>query len=213
MDDNKKSIIRIKLEKTAKALINNNFEAYVVEDKAAAFAKLCELMPEGAGVGVGGSKTLDELGVIPLLRNGKYHFFDRYDPSLTRPQAVEVMKKALTADVFLTSTNAVTENGELYNVDGNANRVAAMLFGPDSVIVIAGYNKICANLEEAKRRVQSIAAPANCVRLGMKTPCTVAGSCMDCRSEDRICADIVVMARQRQKGRVKVILVAEELGY
>ena len=115
--------------------------------------------------------------------------------------------------MYITSTNAVTENGELYNVDGRANRVAAMLYGPLSVVVIAGYNKIVRDLEEAEMRVKETAAPMNCVRLKRGTPCTVTGKCMDCNSEGRICADKVVMTRQMAKGRVKVILVAEELGY
>lgn len=213
MDVNLTEIYRIKMEKTASALQKNNFNVVCVPDRTAALQKLEELLPAGATVGVGGSATLNEVGVLPLLRNGNYRFFDRYDPSLSREQAVAVMKRALTADCFITSTNAVTENGELYNVDGNANRVAPMLFGPDRVFVIAGINKIVPDLDAAAQRVKQIAAPANCVRLGLNNPCTVSGSCVNCRSESRICADTVIMARQRSAGRVTVILVAEALGF
>lgn len=213
MDKNKLEIIKIKMKKTAKALEDNNYMPFCVDTKQEALDLLGQLIPKGASVGVGGSATLNELSAIDLLRNGEYNFLDRYDKSLTSEQLSEVLKKSLTADVFLTSTNAVTENGELYNVDGNANRVAAMLFGPDSVIVVAGYNKIVKDIAAAKQRVMDIAAPANCVRLGIDNPCTKNGSCCDCKAQSRICCDTVIMGRQRTPGRVKVILVAQELGY
>ncbi|MBR5308876.1 MAG: lactate utilization protein [Clostridia bacterium] len=213
MDVNKQKAYELKMQTTAEALEKNNFSAYCVKTKEEAVEKLISLMNKGDKVGVGGSATLNELGIINLLRGGDYDFVDRYEEGLTREQMVEKLRESLLTDVFITSTNAVTEKGELYNVDGNANRVAAMLFGPKSVIVIAGCNKIVRDLAEAEQRVKTIAAPANCVRLGRNTPCTKVGTCMDCRSEDRICADRVIMSRQVQKGRVKVILVAEELGY
>lgn len=213
MDSNKNKIIRIKMQKTAEALQKNNMTAYIADTKEDAVKLICELIPDSATVGVGGSVTLGELDIITLLRQAPYNFLDRYDPSLSKEQAVEVMRKTLLADVFITSTNAVTENGELYNVDGNGNRVAAMIFGPASVVIVAGYNKIVADLDEAERRVKSIAAPANCVRLGIDNPCTVNGSCMNCHKDGRICADTVIMGMQRTKGRIKVILVGQELGY
>lgn len=213
MDDNKKKLIEIKLRNTAKALEKNNFAAYCASTKQEAIDILKSFLKKGESVGVGGSATLNELKVIDYLRSGEFVFYDRYAPQLSREETVEIMRHSLLADVFITSTNAVTENGELYNIDGNANRVAAMLFGPKSVIVVAGYNKIVKDIKEAEQRVKTIAAPANCIRLNKDTPCTVTGICMDCKSENRICADKVVMARQTVKGRVKIILVAEELGY
>lgn len=213
MDANKKSIVGIKMRKTAAALIKNNFDAYIAETGEDAVRIMLSLINEGDSIGLGGSATLSELGVIDVLRSPKYKLFDRYAEGITPEQVGEILRQSLLADVFVTSTNAVTENGELYNVDGRANRVAAMLFGPKSVIVIAGYNKIVSDLIEADKRVKSIAAPMNCVRLKRGTPCTINGSCMDCKSDGRICADKVVMARQMTKGRVKVILVGEELGY
>lgn len=213
MNENKRKIIDIKLQKTAVALEKNNYSPFIAENKEDALEILESLIEKGASVGVGGSVTLDELGVIDFLREGDYNFLNRYDPSFSREQVVEVMKKSLTADVFITSTNAITEKGELYNVDGNANRVAAMLFGPDSVVVVAGYNKIVSDIDEAAKRVKNIVAPSNCVRLGIDNPCTKSGTCMSCNLDSKICCDTVIMGKQRVKGRVKVILVPEELGY
>ncbi len=213
MDANKNAIIEIKIKKTAEALEKNNFSTFIAEDKEQAVEILKTLINKDDTIGLGGSVTLTQLGVVDLCRSSDYKLFDRYTPGLTPAETTNILKKSMLADVFITSTNAVTENGELYNVDGRANRVAAMLFGPESVVVIAGYNKIVKDLEAADKRVREFAAPMNCVRLGRETPCTKIGSCADCRSEGRICADRVVMARQMIKGRVKVILVKEELGY
>ena len=132
---------------------------------------------------------------------------------LTPAETNEILRQSLLANVFITSTNAVTENGELYNVDGRANRVAAMLFGPESVVVIAGYNKIVKDLAEADLRVRTIAAPMNCVRLKRETPCTKIGTCADCRSEACICNEILVTRNCRPAGRIQFVLVGEELGF
>ena len=213
MDANMETVIDIKMKRCAEALEKNNFKAYIAQTGAEALEIFGALINKGDTIGLGGSATLGELGVVEMCRSPEYRLFDRYAPGLTPAEMNEVMRQSLLSDVFITSTNAVTENGELYNIDGRANRVAAMLFGPTSVIVIAGYNKIVKDLEAADKRVREIAAPMNCVRLGKDTPCTKTGSCADCRSEGRICADKVVMARQMVKDRVKVILVKEELGY
>ena len=213
MEENKKSIINIKMQKTADALRKNNFDAYIAENGDEAVKIILSLISEGESIGLGGSVTLSELGIIDILRNQKYNLLDRYAKGIPSEQIGEILRQSLLSDVFLTSTNAVTENGELYNVDGRANRVAAMLFGPKSVIVVVGYNKIVKDLKAAEERVKYIAAPMNCTRLERNTPCRLLGSCVDCNSKDRICADKVIMSRQMVKGRVKVILVAEELGY
>ena len=154
--------------------------------------------------------TLSECGVLEHLKSDRYNYLDRYAAGA---DVQKIFRQAFFCDTYITSTNAVTEAGELYNIDGNGNRVAAMLFGPKSVIVVAGYNKIVANLEEARTRLRQIAAPANAVRLNMATPCKVLGSCKDCHSDGRICCDYVVMSQQRVANRVKVILVGEQLGY
>ena len=210
MDKNKYEIIRLKMERTAEALRDNNMYCECVDSTEEALEVVESLLNEGDTVAVGGSMTLEEIGVLDMLRSGNYNFLDRYKDGA---DVQKIFRDSFFADVYLTSSNAITENGELYNVDGNANRVAAMTFGPKSVIVVAGYNKIVKDLDAAKVRVQEIAAPANATRLGCETPCTKTGHCMNCASPKRICATTVIMARQRVQNRIKVILVGEELGY
>lgn len=188
-------------------------QAFFVENREQAVAKVRELIAEGSTVACGGSMTLDETGITDQLRSGRYHFLDRDQPGLTLEQRQDICRGAFTADVYLCSSNAITEDGKLYNVDGNSNRVAAMLFGPKSVIVVAGINKLASDINEAVARVKNIAAPANCVRLNRNTPCIHTGHCINCQSEDRICSNYVVMAQQCHQDRIKVIIVGEELGY
>jgi len=125
----------------------------------------------------------------------------------------KLYRNTFSADVYFTSTNAITEKGELYNVDGNGNRVAAMLYGPDKVIIIAGINKIVENIEEAIKRNERVSAPANCKRLNRATPCVKVGHCIDCSSEERICNEYTIIRRQGNKDRIHVIFLNEELGY
>lgn len=210
MDRNKYDIIRLKMERTAEALRDNNMYCECVDSAEEALEVIESLMNDGDTVTVGGSMTLDEIGVLEMLREGRYNFLDRYEEGA---DIQKIYRDAFFADVFLTSSNAITESGELYNVDGNGNRVAAMTFGPKNVIVVAGYNKIVKDINAAKERIQEIAAPANATRLGCTTPCTKTGHCMDCSSPQRICATSVIMGRQRVQNRIKVILIGEELGY
>lgn len=213
MDKNKYQIIRLSMERTAEALRRNRFYAECAENREEALEIVEGLLEEGATAAVGGSMTLFEIGAIDLLRSGRYTFYDRYAPELSREQAEELHRRAFSCDAYLCSTNSVTEAGELYNIDGRGNRVSAMIYGPTSVIVVAGYNKIVKDLAEARLRVKNIAAPANAVRLNCGTPCTLTGKCSDCRSDGRICAVETVLGRQMIKDRIKVILVGEELGY
>lgn len=224
MDKNLKSIIEKRIAKTMKNLEKNNMMACYVEKKADVVSKVAELMKDGETVSVGGSMTLFECGVIDHLRSGRYDFQDRYKDGLTRPEMEEIYRKAFFADTYISSTNAVTENGELYNVDGNSNRVAAICYGPKSVIIIVGYNKIVEDIDAAVSRVKRTAAPANCVRLSCQTYCSEKGECMSlqsgdsemasgCNSPARICCSYVVSGCQRVKDRIKVIIVGEELGY
>ncbi len=212
------------INKVAENLKRNNMVPYIVNKKEDILPLLKTLLPSGASVGVGGSVTLDEIGVIPFLREEEYSFFDRYAEGLTRPEAVEIMRKALLADTFITSSNAVTEKGELYNVDGNGNRVAALCFGPKSVIVIVGANKIVKDLKAAEERVKTIAAPKNCIRLGIDSPCSKGGECVSmkaenremcdgCMLESRICSTYVLSGYQRIKDRITVIICKENMGY
>ena len=212
------------IKKTVENLRRNNMVPYVVEKGSDVLPLLKTLLPEGASVGVGGSETLTKLGVISFLREGNYKFFDRYAKGLTRPEAVEVMRQSLLADVFLTSSNAVTEKGELYNVDGNGNRVAALCFGPKEVFVIVGANKIVKDIKAAEERVKKIAAPKNCQRLALPSPCSKTGECVSlslenrelcdgCATESRICSSYVISGYQRNKDRIKVIICKESMGY
>lgn len=210
MDANLKSIIDIRINKTIENLKKNRMEAYYVKTSQEAVELIDQMCKQGESVSVGGSMTLFESGVIDHLRSGKYHFLDRYEQGVDVHQ---VFRDTFSCDTFFTSSNAITENGELYNVDGTGNRVSAMIYGPKSVIVVAGYNKIVPDIEAAQQRVRYTAAPANATRLDRKTPCKTIGSCVNCRSEERICSHYVIQAHQMIKGRIKVILVGEELGY
>lgn len=224
MDNNLKNIINKRIEKTMQNLEKNNMQPHYVDKISDVAAKVSELITEGDVVGVGGAMTLFESGVIDLLRSGKYSFLDRYEVGLTAEQMREIFIKSFSADAYICSSNAITENGELYNVDANSNRVAAICFGPKSVIIVAGYNKLVKNLDDAIIRVKSIAAPANSVRLSYPTYCKEKGECMSycddasdmasgCNAAGRICCNYLVSAYQRNKDRIKVILVGEELGY
>lgn len=212
------------IQKVRDALEKNGMTTYYLSAKEEVVPLLETLIPAGSTVGIGGSMTLFEAGVIDHLRQPKYHLFDRYQEGLSRQSVEKIYRDSLTADVYLSSTNALTEEGELYNVDGNGNRVAALVYGPKSVIIIAGINKIVPDLEAAIYRVKTVAAPKNCVRLHCKTYCQKAGKCVSlrqphpgmtdgCSSPTRICRHYHVAGPQRQKGRIQVILVGESLGY
>lgn len=213
-----------RIEKTLEAIKKNNMQAFYCETKQEALEKVRELMNKGDTVTHGGSVTLAECGIKELLKNGDYNYLDRSAPGLTRDEVQEIYRKAFFADVYLTSSNAVTENGMLFNVDGNSNRVAAIMYGPKSVIVVAGYNKIVADLNEAFDRLRTVAAPKNTKRLNCATYCAKTGKCVSmnkegsmmgegCFSEQRICCSYTVASFQRVKDRIKVIIVGEELGY
>jgi len=213
MDKNISFVIEKKVEKTIENLKKNGMNGYFVQDRSAALAKVKELIAPGQRVAVGGSMTIFEIGAIDLFRNGDYNFLDRYDESLKPEELKNVFRQSFLADVFVASTNAITENGELYNVDGNGNRVAAITYGPDKVILIAGINKLTTDLDQAAQRVKSISRPANCVRLRCQTPCVKTGYCAECASADRICNIFSVIKKQRDHGRLHVIIVNENLGY
>ena len=211
--DNKLFVAEQRIRRTVENLEKNNMEAYYVEDEKELLDKIKGLVTIGELVSFGGSRTLFETGVINYLRSGDFELLDRYKENLTKEEVKEVFRKSFFADTYFTSSNAVTEEGELYNVDGNGNRVAAMIYGPDKVIVIVGINKVVVDKEEAIKRCRSISAPANAKRLNMNTPCIKLGHCINCNSKDRICNDYVIIRRQLNKGRIKVIIVGKELGY
>ncbi len=212
MDSNVVWVNIKKIERTIKSLENNNMKGYLVNNKEELIDKIKELINNGDLVSCGGSMTLLETGVIDLLRNGDYEFLDRYK-ALNKDEIKELYRKTFYANAYFTSTNAITEKGELFNVDGNGNRIAAMLYGPDKVIVICGANKIVKNIDEAIKRNKEIAAPANTKRMNAKTPCKITGYCMDCSSQDRICCEYSVIKRQRFDNRIHVIFLNDNLGY
>ncbi|MHC6179483.1 lactate utilization protein [Clostridium sp. JNZ X4-2] len=213
MDENLKWVTDQKIKRTMENLEKNNMEAYFADSRKEVIDKLSEILKEGDTVSVGGSMSLFETGIIDFLRKGNYKFLDRYAENLKPEDIKDVFRKSFFADDYIVSTNALTEDGELYNIDGNGNRVAAMLYGPDKVIVIAGINKIVLNLDEAIDRVKYCAAPANVKRLNLDNPCTKLGYCVDCSSRGRICNEYTLIKRQNHKGRIKVIIVNQELGY
>ncbi|WP_142413849.1 lactate utilization protein [Hathewaya massiliensis] len=213
MDNNLKWVKDEKLKRTIEALKKNNMNGYMVNSREELIDKIKEIVHEGAVVACGGSMSLAEAGVMEHLRSGRYKFLDREKEGLTKEEINNIYRAAFSADAYFSSTNAITENGELYNVDGNGNRVAAMLYGPDKVILVVGINKIVKNVEEAINRNKFIAAPANTKRLNKKTPCAKVGYCMDCNSEERICNEYTLIKRQRVSDRIHVIFLNEELGY
>lgn len=157
--------------------------------------------------------TLFETGVIEHLRISRYKFLDRYEEGLTKEEINKIFRESFFADAYFASSNAVTEDGKLYNVDGNGNRVAAMLFGPSKVILVVGENKIVKNIDEAIKRNREISAPANAKRLNKSTPCAKVGYCMDCKSKDKICREYTVIESQNNKDRIHIIFLRDQIGY
>lgn len=199
-------------EKVCANLKNRGFDAYYCETSADALQQALALIPEGKVVSWGGCKSAEEIGLIDAVKTGNYQVLDR-GAAKTPEERAAIMKQALTCDVFLAGTNAITEDGELVNIDGNGNRVAAMTYGPDSVIVIAGMNKLTRTVMDAANRARTEAAPVNAQRFDIKTPCKADGICHDCNSPDCICSYIVRTRRCKPVGRIKVILVGEVLGF
>ena len=189
-----------------------NMEGYYCATSAEAVEKALSLMPEGSSVTWGGSVTLSECGLMDALHANNYELIDRMNAK-TPEEARQLFGQQVLADFFLMSSNAVTINGELVNIDGNSNRVACLCCGPKNVIVIAGMNKVVSTIEDGVHRVRNIAAPPNTVRLNRNTPCAKTGKCGDCYSPDCVCSQIVITRRSSIPNRIKVILVGEELGF
>lgn len=199
--------------KVVDSLKRRHFDAYYCKTKDEALEKILELIPQDNVVSWGGSETLNEIGVKELVKEKGYEVIDR-DTAKNPEERTELMRKALLCDTFLMSSNAISEDGQLFNIDGNGNRVAAMIFGPKSVIVIAGMNKIVKNLDDAVQRARTIAGPANIQHFqDAKTPCYVTGSCGDCLSPDCICSYLVTTRASKPANKIKVVLIGEELGF
>ena len=199
-------------ERTIQALKKNNFEGLYVSDSKAALEEVMKRIPDGASVGIGGSVTLAQIGLLDALKNRKIQFIWPQQQAKSDEERLELFRKCFSTDVFLSSTNAVTEDGRLYNVDATGNRAGAMFIGPKKTIIVCGVNKIVKDLEAAEKRVREWTAPQNAKRLGKKTPCVETGVCADCSSPDRICNIYVSLAKKPVRTEVIVILVGENLG-
>ena len=194
-----------------KNLKSRHFDAYYCPTKEDALNKALELIPEGATIGWGGVMSAHEIGLVKALNEGNYNAIDR-DQCATPEEKLQAAKDSMFADVFLTGANALSLDGEMVNIDGTGNRVAAIVYGPKEVLVIAGMNKVCDTLEDAITRARTVAAPLNQQRFGLPNPCTATGTCADCKSETCICNQILITRHCRPVGRIKFILVGEDLG-
>ena len=196
-------------QKVIKGLASRNMTGYYAADKEEALKLALSLIPEGSTVTMGGAMSAHEIGLVNALIDGPYQFIDR--DAYEDKRAAMLM--AYDADVFLSSVNAMTEDGMLVNIDGNSNRVSAIAQGPRKVIFIVGMNKICNDLDGAMKRARNVAAPINAQRFGLSTPCAKTGACMDCKSPDTICCQFLITRYSRHKDRIHVILVNDTLGF
>lgn len=195
-----------------KNFAKRNIEAFYCEDSKSATELAMELMKNGNSVGMGGSETVKEIGLLDAVKNSHLHFIDR-STATTPEERKAIFLETMAADYFLMSSNAVTIDGELINIDGNSNRLACLLHGPEHVIILIGMNKVVEDVDSGIQRVGTHAAPPNAARLKTRTPCAALGHCGDCHSEDCMCCQIVITRHSRHKGRIKVILIGEELGF
>lgn len=213
------------ISKTLKALENNNFDVYYAENKQQVCETVKSLLDKGDKITSGGSQSLIESGVWDIITSDDYNFSDRNREGITPEERLAVFKETIGCDKFFCSANAVTQDGDIVNIDGAGNRVSFISFGPKTVIMIVGKNKIVENINEGFLRIKKIAAPKNAVRLKLDTPCAKLGHCVSlekcqnpsmtdgCMSPYRICREYLVTSMQREKGRIKVIICGEDLGY
>lgn len=205
---------KLRAKTIIKGLEKRNMEGVFCETKEDALSKALSYIEEGSSVTWGGSMSIEEIGLMDAVKNGNYKVIDRSVAKNYEKQR-EIFSKAVLADYYLMSSNAITLDGELINIDGTGNRVACLTYGPKNVIMIVGMNKVVNDVEDGIKRVRNFASPPNTLRLGLKTPCSMTGRCGDCYGDTCICSQIVVTRRQSamMKDRVKVILVGESLGY
>lgn len=199
-------------QQIVKNLEARNMEGYYAETKEEALAKALELIPEGGSVAWGGSMSIQEIGLKDAVCQGNYKVYNREDAK-TPEEKREIELATYDCDYFLTSANAISEDGILVNIDGNANRVSAIAYGPRNVLMIVGMNKVVKDAENAVSRARNEAAPINAQRFGLSTPCSKTGQCFDCKIPDTICCQFLVTRYSKAAGRIKVILVNEELGF
>lgn len=208
MNENMRKRNEILAQTVIKGLESRNMSGYYAADKEEAVKKALEVIGKWSAVAMGGCQSAHEIGLIQALEEGDYNYIDR---SNMTPR--ESLMAAYDADVFLSSANAMTNDGIMVNIDGNSNRVSCIAQGPKKVVFIVGMNKICSDLDEAMKRARNVAAPANAQRFDVKTPCKVTGKCADCKSPDTICCQFLITRYSRHEGRIHVILVNDTLGY
>lgn len=199
-------------ETILKHLKKRNIDGWYFPDSGQAVKKALSFIPSGSLVSFGGSMTLSESGMMEALKSGVFQLIDR--SSAKSPEEIkECYRRSFLADTYVMSTNAITMDGKLVNIDGNGNRAAALLYGPEQVLILCGMNKVCKDEAAAISRVHELAAPMNALRLSMNTPCAKTGACADCLSLDCICGHTVITRYNRIPGRIKVLLIGETLGY
>lgn len=203
-------------ENVANTIIKNlekrQIEGYYCKDRNSALQKALELIPKGSSIGYGGSMTILETGLLEALQDGDYNVINR-DLTKNIEEQRKIYSDICSSDFFLMSTNAITLDGELINIDGRGNRIAFLCFGPQNVLILAGMNKVVTDIDSGFKRVRDIAAPPNAIRLNKNTPCKLIGKCEDCYSTDCMCSQFLVTRRSGIPNRIKVILIGEELGY
>ena len=201
---------------TAKGIIANlekrNIEGYYFPDSRSACENILSIMEDGATIAWGGSESVKQCGLMDAIKNGRYNLIDRATAK-TKEEQREIFAKTALSDYYLMSTNAITLDGELVNIDGNGNRLASLIHGPEHVIIVVGMNKVVADVESGYKRVKTEACPPNAVRLNKNIPCGHTGKCADCLSPECFCNQIVVTRRSGHTGRIKVFLIGESLGY
>jgi L-lactate utilization protein LutB len=202
-----------RISRTLNALKQNEFLAFFFPTAEEARTFVCDSIPSGIRVGIGGSQTVREIGLVPVLKDKGVQVLDHWDETLSLEQVLEIRKRQLTCDVFLSSVNAVTEKGELVSRDGIGNRVCAMTFGPDKVFLIAGVQKIVEDLHAAFVRIREIAAPLRAKSLNIDVPCTQGFGCIDCSEANRICRATMILHRRPSLTDITVVLIGEALGY
>ncbi|MBO5986133.1 MAG: lactate utilization protein [Lachnospiraceae bacterium] len=196
-------------QKVIKGLESRNMSGYYAATKEEALQKALELIPKGSSITMGGCMSANEIGRVDVVKTAEYRFIDRYAAA----DRAAAERESYSADVYLASANAMTEDGVLVNIDGNSNRVSAIAYGPKKVIFIVGMNKVCDDVDGAMKRARNVAAPINAQRFGLATPCAKTGSCMNCKSPDTICCQFLITRYSKHPGRIHVILVNDNLGF
>ena len=209
MDENIYKRNELLAQKVIKGLESRNMSGYYAANKEEALAKALEIIPEGSSVTMGGCMSAIEIGLVGAIKNGPYTFINRYEYDDPR----QALLDSYDADVFLSSANAMTEDGIIVNIDGNANRVSCIAQGPRKVVFIVGMNKVCDDVDGAMKRARNVAAPINAQRFGLSTPCNKTGACANCKSVDTICCQFLITRFSRHEGRIHVILVNDNLGF